>query len=82
MTKKIKLLVDEIKKLKSSIGQQEGELDNKEKELQNICTHKNTVKDESYIPGGYLDRAEFITREYCSICGKLIKEDTKLGGFG
>jgi len=45
------------------------------------CTHNETEVKDSYVPGGYLDRCQYIKTTYCLICGKQINVDITYGGF-
>ena len=58
------------------------EINENNKKLQEICLHNDTEIKYSHIEGGYLDREQYITRLYCKICGTMLDEIIKLGGFG
>lgn len=49
--------------------------------IQSICTHEDVNVEERYVEGGYLDRAEYIKKFTCKICGKDLGEKITYGGF-
>jgi hypothetical protein len=59
----------------------DNEIFEKTKLFQESCTHNETEVKDSYIPGGYLDKEQFVKTTICKICGKEIKEDITYGGF-
>ena len=76
------VLHDVISRLERRLSKLANEIGNKQAQLKNICIHNETIKKESYIEGGYLDRAEYITTTVCKICGKELDKQVKYGGFG
>jgi len=76
------ILLDKIKKLESKYFKLRNNLEIERTKLQEICIHNETEKNEDYISGGYLDRAEYITRIICKTCGKMLDKQIKYGGFG
>lgn len=71
-----------ISRLERRLSKLANEIGNKRTELQQICIHNETMKEEDYIEGGYLNRAEYITTTVCKICGKQLDKQVKYGGFG
>jgi len=71
-----------ISRLEHRLSKIANEIGNKRAELQQICIHNESIIKESYIEGGYLDRAEYITTIVCKICGKELDKQVKYGGFG
>lgn len=71
-----------ISRLERKQSKLANEICSKRTELQQICIHNETIKNESYIEGGYLNRAEYITTTVCKICGKVLDKQVKYGGFG
>lgn len=51
-------------------------------ELKRICKHFETEKKEEYIEGSYYDRAEYITKKVCKICGTELSKSSTSGGYG
>lgn len=51
-------------------------------ELKRICKHFDTEKKEEYIEGNYYDRAEYITKKVCKICGTELSKSSTSGGYG
>lgn len=51
-------------------------------ELKRICKHFETEKKEEYIEGSYYDRAEYITKNVCKICGTELSKSSTSGGYG
>ena len=49
--------------------------------FQDSCTHNETYVKDGYVPGGYLDREQFVKTTICKICGKEIDENIIYGGF-
>lgn len=58
------------------------ELSDKRTELKQICKHSETEKKEEYIEGSYYDRAEYITKIVCKICGTELSKSSTSGGYG
>lgn len=50
--------------------------------LKRICKHFETEKKEEYIEGSYYDRAEYITKKVCKICGTELSKSSTSGGYG
>lgn len=75
-------LLDEINKAEELASKYIKELDGKRKELTDVCSHTNTKVEEKYIPGGYLEREEYIKRLVCTTCGKQLDEKREQGSFG
>ena len=51
-------------------------------ELKRICKHFETEKKEEDIEGSYYDRAEYITKKVCKICGTELSKSSTSGGYG
>jgi hypothetical protein len=51
------------------------------RQMELLCIHNETEKQHDYIPGGYLDREQFINKVVCKICGKVITEEITTGYF-
>jgi len=51
-------------------------------EMIECCPHDDSRSVESYISGSYYDKEEYITSIYCKLCGTLLDEKIKYGGFG
>ena len=51
-------------------------------ELKRICKHFETEEKEEYIEGSYYDRAEYITKKVCKICGTELSKSSTSGGYG
>jgi hypothetical protein len=58
------------------------EIYDKKTELKRICKHFDTEKKEEYIEGSYYDRAEYITKKVCKICGTELSKSSTSGGYG
>lgn len=71
-----------ISRLERRLSKLANDIGSKKAELQQICIHNEPIKKESYVEGGYLDRAEYITTTVCKICGKVLDKQVKYGGFG
>lgn len=71
-----------ISRLERRLSKLANEIGSKKEELQQICIHNEPIKKETYIEGGYLNRAEYITTTVCKICGKQLDRKVKYGGFG
>jgi len=71
-----------ISRLERRLSKLANEIGNKRAELKQICIHNETMKEESYIEGGYLNKAEYITTTVCKICDKELDKQVKYGGFG
>ena len=50
--------------------------------LKDRCRHPVTRIEDKYSEGGYLNRSEYITTIYCSVCGTKLDENIVGGGFG
>lgn len=70
--------IDRLTRRKDKISK---EIYSKKASMQDVCIHNETEVKDSYVPGGYLDREQFIKTTVCIICGKEIKEDITYGGF-
>ena len=58
------------------------EIDDNKTKLKRICKHFETEKKEEYIEGSYYDRAEYITKKVCKICGTELSKSSTSGGYG
>ena len=58
------------------------EIYNNKTELKRICKHLDTEKKQEYIEGSYYDRAEYITKKVCKICGTELSKSSTSGGYG
>lgn len=76
------VLYNNIIRLEKKLNKLHNEINIKKLELRQICIHNETINEENYISGSYLDRAEFITRKICKFCGKELDKQVKYGGFG
>lgn len=74
-------LRDRINVLRRRREKLDKEIVEKTAEFQRVCTHNEVEVKDSYVPGGYLDREQFIKTLICKICGKELKEEINYGGF-
>lgn len=74
-------LKKEIAKIRMKADILYGEADAKYRQMQSICLHDETEEKPDYVPGGYLDREQFIKRIVCKACGKVLMEKITTGGF-
>lgn len=51
-------------------------------EAELVCIHNETEPKYEYEPGGYYDREVYINKVICKVCGKVLEEERKLGGYG
>jgi hypothetical protein len=49
--------------------------------LEEICLHDDTELKHEYERGGYLERAVYINKVVCKVCGKVINEERIIGSF-
>ena len=75
-------LSEQLQKLKAIRDETEKAIIKTTLELNKYCTHEKTRTEEQSYPGGYLDRAEYITTYYCELCGVKVDEKIAYGGFG
>ena len=74
-------LKKEAEKLMKRADKIYGQAYEKINQMEEICIHDETEKKYDYIPGGYLDRCEYINRIVCTVCGKVLDEQKTYGGF-
>jgi hypothetical protein len=74
-------LKKEIEKLDRKIMTLEFARAGSQRRLALICIHNETEKQHDYQEGGYLDREKYIDKVVCKICGTVLTEDIKVGGF-
>lgn len=74
-------LFSKITKLEERAQKLRLDISNKRNKLEKICIHNDIEIVENYIPGGYLDRAEYITIKVCKVCRKELDRKIKYGGF-
>lgn len=74
-------LKKEIEKLDRKIMTLEFARAGSRRRLELICIHNETEKKYEYIGGGYLDRCKYVNKIVCKVCGKVLLEDIKLGGY-
>jgi hypothetical protein len=70
--------LDEIKK---AVGILSAEFADKKARLKKICPHLETIAEDDYVSGSYYDRAQFIKRTTCKLCGN-VEEEITYGGYG
>jgi hypothetical protein len=74
----LKKVINRLTKRYDKLG---GEISFKFRQLELICIHNDTEIKDDYVPGGYLNRCEYIKRKVCKVCGKVLNEDITYGGF-
>lgn len=74
-------LKKEITKLEKKRNKLTQEIQEKEKLLKDTCTHNQVHTVNKYIEGSYYDKAEYITQEVCTDCGKILREMREYGSY-
>lgn len=74
-------LKKEIEKIECKAVLLYGKASSLSRHLQDICIHDDTELKHEYQAGGYLERAVYINKVVCKVCGKVINEERITGSF-
>jgi len=72
----------ELQSLKEQRDKINGEIFQKQLELNKLCTHEKIRTEFRDYPGSYLDKSENWTDYFCEICGVKVDEKVTYGSFG
>jgi len=79
--KQIKVLSQQLEKLKRERSKNDKDITDTVRKLFKLCDHKKIKKHEHIVPGGYLNKTQYITTYYCEICGCVVDEEIKYGDY-
>lgn len=74
-------LKKQIERLENRASLLYGEASHLKYQMIDVCIHDETEEKYEYQPGGYLDREVYINKIVCKVCGKVLEEERKTGGF-
>lgn len=74
-------LKKEIEKLDKKITTLQFAKAGSQRRLELICSHNDLEWKYEFHEGGYLDQSEYISKLVCKVCGKVLKQERKPGGF-
>jgi len=72
---------ERLDQIKKETGILSFEFGQKKARLKQICPHLETITEDDYVSGSYYDRAQFIKRITCKLCGN-VEEEITYGGYG
>ncbi len=74
-------LIKESKKLEEKAANLYGKASYLRRQAELVCIHNQTELKYDYQSGSYLDRAVYIKKVVCEICGKVLDEERTIGGY-
>lgn len=75
-------LIKESKKLEEKAANLYGKASYLRRQAELVCIHNQTEPKYEYQSGSYLDRAVYINKIVCKVCGKVLDEERTIGRYG